>query len=689
VYKMIALTGILAPIIGSIIIYLCNRKSAIIRSLLAIITSFITFITLVLLLPTALNGNFPHFDVTHLLGMGLTFKYEPLSYMLALLTSLIWLISTVYAFTYLSKSHEKTRFYSFWSITLGSTIGVFASRDLITLFLFFEIMTFSSYVLVIHDEEPHSFKAGRLYLYMGIAGGLSILMGIFLAFHNLGSVSFDALPNLLNNTSLKYIIATLLIAGFGVKAGMVPLHIWLPEAHPAAPSPASAILSGILIKTGVFGIIRVVNGIFVDDHILGSAIVGIGLVTMLLGACFALFQDNVKRVLAYSSISQVGFIITGLGTAVYLGHEGALAFAGAIFHMFNHALFKVLLFLAIGTIYFSTHELSMNRLGGFGRIYPFVFGSFIIGFAGISGLPFFNGYLSKTLIHEALVEAYSFTGDELFNVGERIFMITSSLTVCYILKIATKVFLGKPAGDLHVSEETKTMPLMYAGLGTLAIMVIIIGTLPDLVWKNFIIPSVTSYYPVNHHVLSIDLISISPMMTAIGIIAAGIVIFMLGRHTKLSENTAVPITKTFEFVLRQPSFKKAGVFYSRAIGLVNTGFDDIINKGIDIIINTCYRYGFFESKYSAASSEQELSNKELVYIDITGTGKRYILGSGQTSMSAIPLKIATKHMQTADESNGRYIQPKPVTLNTSVFIFILLITTFIILFYFNAAQIFG
>lgn len=166
--------------------------------------------------------------------------------------------------------------------------------------------------------------------------------------------------------NIKYLISTLIIIGFGVKAGMVPLHVWLPKAHPAAPAPASAILSGILLKTGIFGIIITME-IMGGDFIIALVILVLGFINMFLGGLLAMFQRNIKRILAYSSMSQIGYILIGIGLMGILKEHRAIAVYGTLYHIINHAIFKVLLFMLAGTIYMVLHELSINEIGGFGK----------------------------------------------------------------------------------------------------------------------------------------------------------------------------------------------------------------------------------------------------------------------------------------------------------------------------------
>lgn len=377
-------------------------------------------------------------------------------------------------------------------MTFFATVGVFLSADLYTTFIFFEIMSFTSYVWVAFDEKKESLKAAETYLAVAVIGGLAMLMGLFLLYDLTGTLDMDligpaaraALENgggYLSPAAQLYTAGGLLLFGFGAKAGCFPLHIWLPKAHPVAPAPASALLSGILTKAGVFGIIVITGGLFFSDGNWGLLLTVLGLVTMLLGALLALLSVNLKRTLACSSISQIGFILTGIGMAVLLssvGEENGLAVWGTFLHMVNHSLFKLVLFLCAGAVYMNLHKLNLNDIRGFGRKKPALGFCFLMGSLGIGGIPLWSGYVSKTLLHESMVEYAKAVGEGaavlvnpgmasasagmpgivtslLLNPGiwkaaEWVFLLTGGMTVAYMLKLFIALFVEK-----HPTEQAK------------------------------------------------------------------------------------------------------------------------------------------------------------------------------------------------------------------------------------------
>ena len=408
------------------------------------------------------------------LNFGLNFRVDMLGGLFLLFSSFIWLLATIFSWIYMEHEDNRNRYYFFLTLTLGGCLGVYLMEDFFGLLLFFELMSLASYVLVIHAETDEAMNAGRNYLYLGIMGGLSILTGIFLLYINAGTVAIAPLLEKLDfAVSLRYLIAAFFITGFAIRSRMVPLHIWLPQAHPVAPSPASALLSGLMIKTGAYGIIRIVNLLFTPEgsHTplweqtasLGFVVIWFGMATMFIAAFIALFQSNAKRILAYSSISQMGYMLMGIGCAAYLGFEGAIGFAGSAYHILNHAFFKAGMFMMIGAVYVRTHQLELSRLGGLHRHFPVTSLAFLTCACGLAGIPGFNGYASKTLLHHAIVEAFEHHHAISLFWAEKIYTVTSAFTFCYITRLYASVFFGAKKPGLEVfGEETFLEKVIFA-----------------------------------------------------------------------------------------------------------------------------------------------------------------------------------------------------------------------------------
>ena len=292
---------------------------------------------------------------------------------MSVLASFIWLMTTLVSREYFKGTRNRNKYYMFVLFTLGAMQGVFLSNDLYTTFIFFEVMSFASYPMVIHNETKEAIDGSNSYLGFAVLGSLVSLMGLFMLQSILGTLQIDQLVEAashVTNHALLYTAGALTLVGFGVKAGMYPLHTWLPQAHSVAPAPASAMLSAVITKAGIFGIIVVSCNIFLHDAQWGLAIVIFGTLSMVTGAVLAVFSNNIKRTLACSSVSQLGFVIIGIGMQCMLGEHNALAVRGTVLHMFNHSLLKLALFMGVGVIYVCMHTFDLNKLRGFGRKKP-------------------------------------------------------------------------------------------------------------------------------------------------------------------------------------------------------------------------------------------------------------------------------------------------------------------------------
>lgn len=382
-------------------------------------------------------------SIPEICGFGLHFTLDGFRLIYAGIAIFMWLMTAILSKEYMSHHENKGRFYVFFWLTFVATIGVFLSADLFTTFIFFEMMSFTSYVWVAQEENKESLRAAATYLAVAVIGGLVMLMGIFMLYHMLGTLEISKLLPLAKACEEKemlYAAGACMLVGFGAKAGAFPLHIWLPKAHPVAPAPASALLSGILTKTGIFGMLVISSNLFLHDADWGMLILGIGVFTMFGGALLAVFSIDLKRTLACSSMSQIGFILIGVGMQGLLGEENALAVHGTFLHMVNHSLIKLVLFMAAGVIFMNTHALNLNEIRGFGRKKPLLKVIFLVGALAIGGIPMFGGYISKTLLHESILE---YGGGMLMKAVEYIFLFSGGLTVAYMTKLFAAIFVEK------------------------------------------------------------------------------------------------------------------------------------------------------------------------------------------------------------------------------------------------------
>ncbi len=508
-YSMIPAVIVLLPFAASLLARPLGRRSEPLRDWFSFAVTVATFLGALALIPLIHEHHVIGCEIPLLLGR-ITFQVDAFAMLFALFTSFVWAASTLYAGSYMQHEEKRNRYFTYNLAVLGANMGVVLAGDLVSLYLFFEALGLLAYWLVVHTETPEAIKASTKYLWMTVIGGFSLVAGIFITF-GLGSTgAIGPVPIGEGQTALAWAACVLLIIGFGVKAGIVPVHIWLPDAHPVAPSPASALLSGIMIKAGAYGIFRVVTALYrpaimeevLDEHVLeelwhfsnqlGFVVLWIGIATMFIGVVLALLQENAKRMLAYHSVSQMGFIIAGIGAAGFLGVHGAMGYAGGLYHIVNHALFKACLFLGVGAVYFRTHELNMYKLGGLWKKMPLTFLFTLIAAFGITGVPLFNGFISKTLIHHSLTECIEYAHEiaaplwqvRSLGVAEKIFVITCGGTAASFIKLILFVFLGKPKVEYPDVKEAPAR--MLVAMGALATMITVLGLAPKLVLDNVV-----------------------------------------------------------------------------------------------------------------------------------------------------------------------------------------------------------
>ncbi len=476
------------PMAGAALSYLIGRKSRTARDFFADVLVIAEFLLFLVLGMNVLAGDVLTYRLPGFCMRGLSFKMDGFRFLYGTIAAFMWMMTTIFSEEYFAHYRNRNRYYLFMLVTLGATVGVFLSADLFTTFLFFEIMSFTSYVWVAHDEKKESLRAAQTYLAVAVIGGMVMLMGLFLLNDAVGTLDMDSLFEACRacpDKGILYAAGGCMLFGFGAKAGMFPLHIWLPKAHPVAPAPASALLSGILTKSGVFGVIVVSCNIFLHDAVWGFTVLLFGVVTMFIGAFLAVFSVNLKYTLACSSMSQIGFILVGIGMQGLLGEENALAVRGTVLHMVNHSLIKLVLFMAAGVVFFNLHKLDLNEVRGFGRKKPLLKLSFLAGALSISGVPLFSGYVSKTLLHESIVEFTAHGGVQAtaFMKGvEYVFLFTGGLTAAYMMKLFVAVFVEE-------NEDQKSMDASngrymnrrtaFALVGS-AVVLAVLGVVPSL-----------------------------------------------------------------------------------------------------------------------------------------------------------------------------------------------------------------
>lgn len=433
-------------------------------------------------------------------GLGLSLRFDGFRLIYAVLTAFMWAVASIFSSEYLTHHKNCRRYHLFVLITQGAMMGVFLSADLFTTFVFFEMMSLSSYVMVAQEETPEAARAAQTYLAVTIIGGMATLLGLTLLYRELGTLALDSLSPAALKARAEDLLGPglLMLVGFAAKAAIFPLHVWLPTAHAVAPAPSSALLSGLLTKTGVFGILMLSATLFRHDPTWALILLLPALVTMVLGAVLGVFSVNLKRTLACSSMSQLGFILTGVAMLGFLGPKNDLAARGVALYMVGHSLVKLVLFLSAGVVHMNTGALDLNDVQGFGRGKPLFCFAFSMGALGLMGVPLWNGYIAKTLLHESilmhlhLLEAHGSAGvvpaflnvlgltePQFFGLVEWTFLISGGLTVAYVLKLFVALFLARPGPQIAAQATGRYMtPVSAAALTLPALLLPLLGALP-------------------------------------------------------------------------------------------------------------------------------------------------------------------------------------------------------------------
>lgn len=422
--------------------------------------------------------------------MALHFSYSGFRGIFGFLSIFAWLVVLLYA----KEDKKRMRFYVFTILTLFATLGVFFAADFYTLFVCFELMSCTSFVWVAHRQTKQALSAAGMYLGIAIAGGLFILMGMFILYDKLGTLAFNEMlqaAQRLQDKKALYIAAVCMFVGFGAKAGAVPFHVWLADSYTEAPTPATALLSSILSKTGIFGILLIGTQVLYQDKNWGFFVLIIGVITMVYGGIRGVLSVNLKTTVAFSSMSQIGFILVGVGMYGLISETGnkealAMSAGGTVLHMVNHTLVKLVLFLVVGIVFIHTRDYDINVVRGFGRGKRFLQLSFLLAAAGVGGIPFFNGYISKTLLHESIVEYPYVAGDLIpkFHLVEGIFLFSGGLTLAYMAKLYIVLFVEKNKNETLQKQYEQNKSYMTLqqkiAIGLCALPIPIIGLLPNL-----------------------------------------------------------------------------------------------------------------------------------------------------------------------------------------------------------------
>lgn len=409
------------------------------------------------------------------------FQIDEISVIFSVLTVVVFVCAGFFAFAYMKHEQKEKRYYGFYLMAFGVLNALCFAGNLITFYLFFELLTLSSFPLVLHTGTREAIMAGLKYLFYSLCGAYTSLYGIYFLYRHCDTLTFTAGGVLQVSPAspdgrFLLLVAFLMILGFGVKAGMFPMHAWLPTAHPAAPAPASAALSAVIVKAGVLALIRVIYYIFGADFLRGSwvqtAWLTLALITVFMGSMLAYREPVLKKRLAYSTVSQLSYILFGLAVM----HQDA--FMGGLLHVLAHGFIKGTLFLIAGAIIFTTGKTRVDELRGIGKEMPLTMWCYTIVSLGLIGIPPTGGFVSKWYLAIG-----GLAGDiGIFRyIGPAVLLISALLTAGYLLPLTIRGFFPGADYDYNALQKREPARLMTIPILFMTILSVLIGLFPNII----------------------------------------------------------------------------------------------------------------------------------------------------------------------------------------------------------------
>lgn len=452
VKSVLPLLAIIVPLIVSLLILAFGNRHERLRIPLAVFAAAFDSLICIILIPLALQNKIL---VLHVLQMTpriwLYLHVDPLGLVFGATAAFLWLLATIYSIGYMEGEHALTRYYGFFILCLTWTMGAAFAGNLLTLLIFYELLSITSYVIIAHEETPEAIAAGKKYIIYILLGGTLILFAIVFTYYLAGSQTLisNGILSMEHGRDALALLFTAFVTGFGVKAAIMPLHGWVPDAHPAAPAPASAILSGVLVAAGSFGIMRVVYNVFgiqlIRELGFGAIMAIIISFTIVVSSIIAIDQDNLKRRLAYSTIGQMGYIILGV---MLLSPSAAW---GAMIHIANHAFMKGTLFMCSGVVLKQGKTRNVSEMQGIGYTLPITMICFTIAALGMIGTPPLAGFISKWLLCLGALQAHQ-------AVYIAVLLLSSLLGAIYFLPIVYVSFFGKKKEANAASIANQSIP---------------------------------------------------------------------------------------------------------------------------------------------------------------------------------------------------------------------------------------
>lgn len=468
------LLAILVSLTGGFLILLTGERSRNLRETWTILAAVTKCSIVLSMIPTILDGNVIEYTIISLApGLLIQLRVDAFGLLFAILASCLWIATSFYSIGYMRglNEHAQTRFFFCFAVALFATLGIAFSANLLTLFIFYETLTMATYPLVSHKETPDAIKGGRKYLTYTLTAGVVILLSLAIMYYFTGTLDFKPGGFIAGNVSeemIKFLFITLVL-GFGVKAGMMPFHEWLPTAM-VAPTPVSALLHAVaVVKAGVFCVLRVLLYVFGPDllHDTGLWLLLAYFVsfTIIVSCFFALAQDNIKRRLAFSTINNLSIII--LGAALL----SSSAIKGGMLHIAYHGFMKITLFFVAGAIYVKAHKQNVSELNGLGKQMPMTFGAFALGAMGVSGIPPLCGFISKWYLCLGSLEA-----NEIFFLF--VFLTSAFLDAAFFFPIIYRAFFKNPGEDVKPHFDEASM-FMVVPLTATAVISLVLGIFPN------------------------------------------------------------------------------------------------------------------------------------------------------------------------------------------------------------------
>lgn len=485
---MYLLLSILFPILAGTVLLILREKCFAKRTLLLSLTGAFLLITAIL---TGLAIGFDYGTTINLFSLKDTlpilFHMDEISVVFLILSVIVFVLAGFFSFTYMKHESKEKRYYGFYLIVFGVLNALCYSGNLITFYLFFEMLTLSSMPLVLHNGSHEAIMAGLKYLFYSLCGAYAALFGVYFVYKYAPTLSFTA-GGVLNGidglpTGLLLVVAFAMLLGFGVKAGMFPMHAWLPTAHPVAPAPASAVLSAVIVKAGVLAMVRVVYYIFGTDFLRGSwvqtAWMTLTLITVFMGSMLAYREPVLKKRLAYSTVSQISYILFGLSAM------DCTSVTGGLLHVLAHGFIKATLFLCAGAIIYMTGKTKVSELRGIGKQMPITIWCYTIVSLGLIGIPPTGGFVSKWYLAIGSLH----TNISVFRwLGPVILLISALLTAGYLLPLTIQGFFPGADYDYDTLEKKEPSLFMTVPIIIMTILSVLMGLFP-----NFIVDYVTSF----------------------------------------------------------------------------------------------------------------------------------------------------------------------------------------------------